>query len=148
MLKEYEMFNKEQIENSVKAFSEKTGVSLEKLNVGGSGALVMLGLKETARDLDIEVNKETFQYLKEKFPEAYKPKPYGEKHPLAPGILQLLIFEEPQGDFEIMEESLPFSISSQETNGVRHYKKESIKKFKLWMGREKDIQQLKKAGLI
>ena len=142
------MFNKEQIENSVKTFSEKSGVPLDKLNIGGSGALVMLGLKETARDLDIEVDKETFKYLKEKFPEAYKPKEYGEKHPLAPGVLQLLVFQEPHGDFEIMEESLPFSISTQKTNGVKHSTKEAVTKFKLWMGREKDIQQLKEAGLI
>ena len=142
------MFNKEQIENSVKAFSEKTGVPLEKLNVGSSGALVMLALKEEARDLDIEVEKETFKYLKDKFPEAYKPKEYGEKHPLAPGVLQLLVFQEPHGEFEIMEESLPFSSSTQKTNGVKHATKEAVKKFKLWMGREKDIQQLKEAGLI
>ena len=40
------MFNKEQIENSVKTFSEKSGVPMGKMNVWGSGALVMLGLKE------------------------------------------------------------------------------------------------------
>ena len=142
------MFNKQQIESSVKAFSEKSGVPLDKLNIGSSGALVMLGLKETARDLDIEVEKETFKYLKEKYPEAYKPKEYGEKHPLAPGVLQLLVFQEPWGEFEVMEESLIFSNPTRVTNGIRHSTKEAVKRFKLWMGREKDIQQLKEAGLI
>lgn len=141
------MFSAKQIAETVKNFSKNSGINIKELRLGGSGGLVMLGYKETARDLDIEVSKEVFKIIKDKYPNSYCPKVYSEGHPLAPGVLQLCKFETELGDLEIMEESIPFEIETMETLGILHFNKKSSIDFKLWLGREKDIQHLQESGL-
>lgn len=142
------MFNISQIADTVRSFSEKTGIVSSELRVGSSGALVMLGLKNESRDIDVEVSTEVFENLKKRFPDAYRPKPYFEGHPLAPGVLELLVFDTEHGDLEIMLASLPFESPTQVTRGITHHTKETAVKFKQWLSREKDVQHLKEAGLI
>lgn len=142
------MFTKKDIEEAVGKYSKVFNTPKENFRVTSSGSMVLMGLKSESRDLDIEVSEELFQAIKTKFPENYKPKTYQEGHPLAPGVLELLVFETEKGDFEVMVDTLPFKVSTEVTNGISHLTKESVVEFKLWLGRDKDLKHLKDAGLI
>lgn len=134
------MFNKIEIITSVKNIAEVTGEDLSKFTVGASGALVMLNKLPVARDIDIEVSKETFEKIKSKFPSNYSPKPLCDGHPLGKGSLELILF----GDIEIMVNTSPEKdFERTQTEGVYHRTLESVIKFKKWMNRDKDKLHLK-----
>lgn len=140
------MFTKKEIIESISQLSETVGVDKKDMLVCGSGALVMLDLKEIAQDIDIEVSEEVFGYLKERFPENIKVKEYGESHPLyeVGKNLTYLTF----GKIEVLLKTFESMEDPDVTEGIYHLSTNDTVRFKLWLGREKDIHHLKEAALI
>lgn len=58
-------FDYQTVVSGVKAFSEKTKIPLEAITLGGGGALVLRGLRDSTQDLNIWVNSDHFSKLAE-----------------------------------------------------------------------------------
>ena len=65
------MFIKSDIINEVIEFSEFASVNLEDFCVAGTSSLVLQELAATSPKIFIEVSKELFKEIKDKFPNAY-----------------------------------------------------------------------------
>ena len=144
------MFNKQQLVSTLTNLAQEIKVDPEYLLVGGSGAMVMLGLRETCRDVDVEISEEIFNYLEKKFPQNLHQKDYHETHPLygKESVFKYFLFDTEQGEVELMLKTFKSSELPDITDGVWHLSTNDVLRFKLWLGREKDMIHLREAGLI
>ena len=137
------MFNKNTIIKEVKEFCNDKKVSINSMVVTAGAAMCLLGYKDTTNDIDIEVSDEVFTLLLSKYPETLhvyqsEPRSNGEVE-----YIDELKFSTGNGDITVTP-VITGCLHTDFTSGIRHRTVESIIYLKRFLGRPKDLEDIKK----
>lgn len=139
------MYTAINIADVVKSVSLTLQIPVEEFKVGGSGAFVLLGRMEYARDIDIEVTQEIYSSLAKRYPTMIARKTVEDVS--GKRVVERLVAM--RGDLEIYTSlQRAGAMKFTETNGITHYDLESAIRFKKALGRDKDINHLREMNLL